>query len=145
TFEDAGYPAIIVDSISHEWEGTGGVLEQAEAIEQATNRAGLHCWAKPKAAHKKMMNAFLQTRSHLIFCCRVKEKVVQAKVNGKTEIVNEGFVVVQEKSFIYEMTISMMLAEATHIPTIQKCPGDLEPAFPDGRKITPDAGSKVRQ
>lgn len=145
-FEDAGYTAIIVDSISHEWEGTGGVLEQAEAIEQSTKRAGLHCWQKPKAGHKKLMNELLQTRAHLIFCCRVKEKVVQVKgQNGKTEIVNEGFVVVQEKSFIYEMTVSMMLAEGTHVPLIQKCPGDLLFAFADGRRITTDAGGSVRQ
>lgn len=144
-FEDAGYTAIIVDSISHEWEGTGGVLEQAEAIEQKTNRSGLHCWQKPKAGHKKLMNGLLQTRAHLIFCCRVKEKVTQVKVNGKTEIVNEGFVVVQEKSFIYEMTVSMMLTEGTHVPLIQKCPGDLLSAFPEGRRITTDAGGGVRR
>jgi hypothetical protein len=145
-FENAGYKAIIIDSISHEWEGTGGVLEQADAIEQQTKRAGLHCWAKPKAGHKKMMNELLQTSAHLIFCCRVKEKVVQVKgSNGKTEIVNEGFVVVQEKMFIYEMTVSMMLAEGSHVPTIQKCPGDLEAAFPGGKKITPDVGKSVAQ
>lgn len=145
-FENAGYTAIIIDSISHEWEGTGGVLEQAEAIEQATKRAGLHCWAKPKGGHKKLMNELLQTRAHLIFCCRVKEKVVQVKgANGKTEIVNEGFVVVQEKMFIYEMTVSMMLAEGSHIPTILKCPGDLLHAFPEGKKITPEVGATVHQ
>jgi hypothetical protein len=145
-FEDAGYKAIVIDSISHEWEGSGGVLEQADAIEQATKRAGLHCWAKPKAGHKKLMNELLQTRAHLIFCCRVKEKVVQVKgANGKTEIVNEGFVVVQEKMFIYEMTVSMMLAEGTHVPTIQKCPGDLEFAFPSGKKITREVGAAVGQ
>lgn len=144
-FEDAGYTAIIIDSISHEWEGTGGVLEQAEAIEQATKKSGLHCWQKPKAAHKKLMNGLLQTRAHIIFCCRVKEKVTQVKVNGKTEIVNEGFVVVQEKSFIYEMSVSLMLAEGTHVPTILKCPGDLLDAFPEGRKISVDVGNAVRR
>lgn len=144
-FEKAGYTAIIIDSISHEWEGTGGVLEQAEAIEQSTKRPGLHCWAKPKAGHKKLMNELLQTRAHIIFCCRVKEKVVQAKgANGKNEIVNEGFVVVQEKMFIYEMTVSLMLSEGSHIPTILKCPGDLLHAFPDGSKITPKIGEAVR-
>lgn len=144
--EDAGYKAIIIDSISHEWEGSGGVLEQADAIEQATKRAGLHCWAKPKAGHKKLMNELLQTRAHLIFCCRVKEKVVQVKgANGKTEIVNEGFVVVQEKMFIYEMTVSMMLEEGTHVPTIQKCPGDLLFAFPSGKKVTSEVGGAVAQ
>lgn len=145
-FEKAGYPAIVVDSISHEWEGSGGVLEQAEAIEERTKRAGLHCWQKPKAGHKKLMNELLQTRAHLIFCCRVKEKVVQAKGrDGKTEIINEGFVVVQEKSFIYEMTVSMMLEEGTHVPLLQKCPGDLLSAFPQGSRVTTQIGTTVSQ
>lgn len=145
-FEKAGYPAIVVDSISHEWEGSGGVLEQAEAIEERTKRAGLHCWQKPKAGHKKLMNELLQTRAHLIFCCRVKEKVVQAKGrDGKTEIINEGFVVVQEKSFIYEMTVSMMLEEGTHVPLLQKCPGDLLSAFPQGSRVTTHIGTAVSQ
>lgn len=145
-FEKAGYTAIVIDSISHEWEGSGGVLEQAEAIEERTKRAGLHCWQKPKAAHKKLMNELLQTRAHLIFCCRVKEKVVQTKgKDGKAEIVNEGFVVVQEKSFIYEMTVSMMLEEGTHVPLLQKCPGDLLPAFPQGSRITSAIGSAVQE
>lgn len=143
-FQDAGYTAIIIDSISHEWEGTGGVLEQAEAIEEATKRAGLHCWKKPKSAHKKLMNDVLQTKAHLIFCCRVKEKVTQVKTGGKTEIVNEGFVVVQEKSFIYEMTVSMMLEEGTHVPIMQKCPDELLPGFPQGKQITAGHGNAVR-
>ena len=145
-FEKAGYPAIVIDSISHEWEGSGGVLEQAEAIEERTKRAGLHCWQKPKAGHKKLMNELLQTRAHLIFCCRVKEKVVQTKgKDGKAEIVNEGFVVVQEKSFIYEMTVSMMLEEGTHVPLLQKCPGDLLAAFPQGSRITTAIGGAVQE
>ncbi|MDH2092698.1 ATP-binding protein [Rhizobium pusense] len=145
-FEKVGYTAIVVDSISHEWEGSGGVLEQAEAIEERTKRAGLHCWQKPKAGHKKLMNELLQTRAHLIFCCRVKEKVVQAKGrDGKTEIINEGFVVVQEKSFIYEMTVSMMLEEGTHVPLLQKCPGDLLSAFPQGSRVTTQIGTTVSQ
>ncbi|TPM37022.1 AAA family ATPase [Mesorhizobium sp. B2-3-2] len=144
-FQDAGYTAIIIDSISHEWEGTGGVLEQAEEIEEATKRAGLHCWKKPKGAHKRLMNELLQTKAHLIFCCRVKEKVAQVKgANGKTEIVNQGFVVVQEKSFIYEMTVSMMLEEGTHVPFMQKCPDDLRGGFQEGQQITIASGNAVR-
>ncbi len=144
-FQDAGYTAIIIDSISHEWEGTGGVLEQAEEIEESSKRAGLHCWKKPKGAHKRLMNELLQTKAHLIFCCRVKEKVAQVKgANGKTEIVNQGFVVVQEKSFIYEMTVSMMLEEGTHVPFLQKCPDDLRGGFQEGQQITVGSGNAVR-
>lgn len=144
-FEAAGYGAIVIDSISHEWEGTGGILEQADAIESRTKKAGLHCWKGPKASHKKLMNQILQTKAHLIFCCRVKEKVEQVRTNGKTEIVSAGDVPVQEKSFIYEMSVSVMLASGSHLPTLYKCPGDLQTAFPEGQKITVETGAGVRR
>ena len=31
TFKDAGYDVVVIDSMSHEWEGTGGVLEMADS------------------------------------------------------------------------------------------------------------------
>jgi hypothetical protein len=144
-FEAAGFKVVVIDSASHEWEGTGGILEQAEAIEQAAKKSGLNSWAKPKAAHRKFMNALLQARMHLIFCCRVKEKHAQVKINGKTEIVNEGFVAIQEKGFIYEMTLSMMLAEGTNLPTITKCPEGLRHIFQTPRRIDPEIGAMVRK
>ena len=38
---------------------------------------GLVKWAGPKAAHKRYVQALLQTRMHLIICLRAKEKVRQ--------------------------------------------------------------------
>lgn len=146
TFEEAGYDAIIVDSISHEWDGSGGVVEQAEAIEQAMRRPGLHCWSKPKAAHKKLMNGLLQARAHLILCCRAKERLVQVLGNdGRTEIISEGLIPVQDKMFGYEMTISLMLENGSHAPTILKCPEEIAFAFPPQDTISCETGRMVAQ
>lgn len=144
-FESAGYRALVIDSVSHEWEGQGGVVEMADAIEAASGKTGLHVWKKPKAEHKRFMHALLQTRMHLVFCCRAKELLKQVKdAKGKTEIVNEGFVAIQEKNFIYEMSVSMLLDPSTHIPLLTKCPEDLLSAFRPGEKITVATGEAIR-
>lgn len=145
--EAAGYKAMIIDSGSHEWEGDGGVVSMARDIELSTRKAGLHCWNEPKGVwHKRFMQTLLQTRMHLIFCLRVKELNVQKKdEEGKTAIVKEGLVAVQEKMFVYEMTVSMLLDPVTHVPILTKCPEDLLAAFPAGQKITPDTGAAVRR
>ncbi|AGF74112.1 putative replicative DNA helicase [Bartonella australis AUST/NH1] len=142
-FEEAGYKAIIIDSISDEWEGPGGVLEQAKNAEMKTKKPGLHCWIKPKEEHKKLIRELVQTNAHLIFCCRVKDDLKQVTVEGRREIVKEGYAPIQDKSFPYEMTISMMLSEGTHFPEIKKCPGDIRHAFPDNKPIDISSGTAV--
>lgn len=144
--EKAEFPVCIVDSVSHEWEGTGGCLEQADAIQLRTKKPGLHCWKKPKAGHKKLVNTILQARMHLIFCCRVKEVLKPSKdKDGRSVIVNEGFAAIQEKGFIYEMTLSMLLDAKTHIPEITKCIEGLDHVFPKGELITTATGEAVRK
>lgn len=143
--EKAGLGAVIIDSMSHEWEGLGGVCEMAEEIETRTGKSGLHCWNKPKAQHKKLMHRLMQTRMHVIFCLRSKTPAIQTYKGGKSEIVEGPPVPVCEKSFIYEMTASVLLAKETHFPTAFKVPEFLAPAFPAGKVITSEAGALIRQ
>ena len=119
TAQDAGYKAIVIDSISHEWEGTGGCLEMAEGGK------GLQAWAKPKAEHRKMMNMLLQSKSHIIFCARAKDDLEQVKINGKTEIVNKGIIPIQEKNFPFEMLITFQMSDKGKVK-IEKCIKGLE-------------------
>ena len=107
----AGADVIVVDSMSHEWAGSGGVLDwQEEEIEAAVARAKANAeqrnwnfdeyrareasrmssWIKPKMGHKKMMSRFLQVRAHLIFCLRAEEKMLvtqEEQANGKKKTV----------------------------------------------------------
>ena len=103
---DAGFLAVIVDSMSHEWESEGGILEWANQLEAGVPKPGIENpeawkkehwivrpvkppgqWKEPKRAHKIMVNRFLQCRCHLIFCLRAEEKmklVQEQGQNGKT-------------------------------------------------------------
>lgn len=148
--EEAGFDALIIDSISHEWEGEGGVLEWAESIELRTKKSGLHCWNKPKGAHKKLINRLLRSRLHIIFCARAREKpkTVQDE-RGKQQIVSDGFQPIVEKNFPYEMLISIGMTDAAPgVPDTslqKKIPGDLEPAFPSGQKIGSNTGQLLAE
>lgn len=127
-FEKSDCDVIIIDSISHEWDGIGGCIEIAE--EKTKNgyvKTGLMKWAKPKMRHKKLMNKILQCKKHIIICARAKEIMEQAKVNGKTEILNKGFKILQEKSFGYEMFITLYMNNKH--PILEKCPKGLLPSL----------------
>jgi hypothetical protein len=144
--EEAGYDALIIDSISHEWEGEGGILEQAEAIEQRSGKPGLHCWARPKAQHKKLINRLLRSRLHLVFCARAREKPKEVKDpdTGRKSIASDGFEPIVEKNFPYEMLLAVGFSDTRPgVPDLalkKKVPGELLAAFPEGDHVTERAG-----
>jgi len=105
--EGRGFKAIVVDSMSHEFDGEGGIMDMADA----SNVKGPGAWLIPKQRHKKMMNKFLQCRTHLIFCLRADEKIdmSQRDDRGKIIVTSQGWVPIQEKRFMFEMTASLTM------------------------------------
>lgn len=87
------HPAVvIIDSMSHAHEGTGGLLDQHEAEldrlagndYKKRDKMTWAAWVKPKADETAMINALLQVDFHLILCFRAKEKIKIVK--GKDPI-----------------------------------------------------------
>lgn len=144
--DQAGYDVLIIDSMSHEWAGAGGVIAMAdkELADNKWMKPPLN-WSKPKGAHKKMMNALLQIRPHVIFCLRAEPKIGIEKqiVDGKekTVIIDLGWKPVCEKMFMYEMTCSFMLYDdAPGVPQPLKLQQQHAEAFPSGKQITSETG-----
>ncbi len=103
--ETGGYDCIIVDSMSHVWEGEGGILDMANN----NDKKGLAKWNAPKMAYKRMLNKLLRAPFHVIFCLRAKEGVRQTGRGQDMEIESVGLEPICEKNFIYEMTVSALL------------------------------------
>lgn len=123
-FQAAGVEVLVIDSVTHEWEGTGGCEEIA------TQGAGKNPrWNDAKFAHKRFMNTLLQSDMHIIACIRAREKVKLEKVqkDGKTvtEYVPQGVLPVQEKNFMFEMTASLLMWNEGKEQQVMKCPAEL--------------------
>lgn len=106
--EAAGAEVVIIDSMSHEYDGEGGIIDWADEIEAGGTKSPGN-WKVPKGAHKKLMNALLQCRASIIFCLRADEKIRIAKENGKTIVEPLGWMPICEKRFMFEMTASFTL------------------------------------
>ena len=154
--DKAGYPVIVVDSMTHEWAGEGGVLDwQAEEYERLGGRDAtkLLSWAKPKQGHKAMVQKLLQIRAHLILCFRAEEKVDMVKEDGKTKIVPKegpggfkGWLPICEKNLPYELTASFLLmAEKPGVPVPMKLQEQHRPLFPLDRPITEESGARIAE
>lgn len=109
---------IIIDSMSHEHEGIGGVLEQHESfLEQkcgddfrARERLKMTAWIKPKQERNKLLQKLQHTDTHILLCFRAKQKTKMLKnANGKIEPVDMGYQLIGGEEFGYEMSIMAFL------------------------------------
>ena len=140
-FQAAGCEVLIIDSVTHEWEGIGGCQDIAEEGNPKMPR-----WDYAKREHKKFMNKLLQSDMHIICCVRAREKSRPEKKGGKLEYVNEGLQPIQEKNFMFEVTASLMMFDEGRRQETIKVPAALLAYL--GRKegyITADDGYAVRQ
>jgi hypothetical protein len=129
-FQKAGVKVLVIDSATHEWEGTGGCHEIANP---PGSNLKLPRWDDAKAEHKRFMNVLLQCDMDIIVCIRAREKVKLVKVNGKTEFEPQGVMPVQEGNFMFEMTASMMLWDGGRTQDVLKCPDELTPILGRGQ------------
>lgn len=119
--ESDGYSVIVIDSLSHAWEGIGGVLDMHD---EATRRQKTHnsytAWADVTPEHRALIDAMLQSKCHIIATMRSKMEYVQEKdANGKTVIRKVGMAPVQRQGMEYEFTIVGDL-DADHTLVISK-------------------------
>lgn len=144
-FVDAGVEVLVIDSVSHEWEGQGGCEDIAHAGNPKNPK-----WNDAKREHKSFMNAMLQSPLHIIACMRAREKVKLVKVNGKTEYEPQGVLPIQEKNFTFELTASLMLWNGGKEREIIKCPAELQAIFGTAGEwaqgyLTPAQGKALRE
>lgn len=112
-----GAGVVVIDSMSHEHDGPGGVLEQHEAeLDRMAgqdygkrNAMNLIAWARPKAMRRALIQGLLQLNCNFIFCFRAKEKAKPVKKDGKTVIENMGWMPIAGEEFVYEQTINCLL------------------------------------
>lgn len=137
-FQQAGVDVLVVDSVTHEWEGTGGCEEIA-----ATTTSRMSDWKAAKAEHKRFMNALLQTDMHIIVCIRAREKTDFTNPKQPRSL---GIQPIQEKNFMFEMTASLMLWNEGTAQQVLKCPKELQGILGRGQDyITAADGLALRR
>lgn len=175
--EEAGASVVILDSFSHEYDGEGGILDWAAELEAGTPKPGIDRprdpfdrsgdgwkdwltkpvkppgnWKEPKLGHKRLMNALLQVRAHIIFCLRADEKIAIEKQRDergreRTVVTPLGWMPICEKRFMFEMTASFtLIPSAPGIPQFDlphKLQDQHRTMFPSGQSIGEQAGAAL--
>ena len=154
-----GARTVIIDSMSHEHNGEGGVLESHEKeLDRLAgdnydkrNKMKFLAWQKPKGARLKLINAILQMDVRLIACFRAKEKTKPTKGGGILEL---GWQPIAGEDFIFEMMANfLLLPQSGGVPCWQpphdgekqmiKLPGQFADLFREAKPLSEDHGETM--
>lgn len=126
--EQSGAAVIVVDSITHEWDGKGGCLEIMEKL-----GGKYQDWAKVTPRHQSFIDAILQSTCHVITTVRRKQDYEMTKADGKMKVEKAGLKEVTREGFEYELTANLEL-DVRHNATASK---DRTGLFADKPAFTP--------
>ena len=137
--ENAGMECIIIDSITHEWDGDGGCLD-------IQNKLGgrYQDWAKITPRHNAFVQSILTSKSHIISTVRRKQDYEMINENGKTKVQKVGTKEVTREGFEYELTMNLEFINDKHMVKASK---DRTSLFMGQPEFIPsiETGEKIRQ
>lgn len=120
--QQAGYDNLIIDSITHEWSGTGGCLEMLDGLAKAKYRGNTwSAWSDITPRHNKFLDSILRSDMNIIATMRSKTETAQVdNGNGKKRVDKLGMKSEQRDGVEYEFTTVLDLNHETHTATASK-------------------------
>ncbi len=111
----ADYDGVIVDSLSHFWNGPGGFLEMVdEEVKKQRARGNkpdsFAAWKTVDAQYRRLIQTILATPFHFFGTLRAKTEYDKSEgANGKTKITKLGMAPEMRQGFEYEFDVEGML------------------------------------
>lgn len=111
---NAGADVLVIDQISFEWAGSGGILHQVDD-NPATNQMAR--WKEPSRFHSDFIDYISSLKIPTICCCRAKEQYEISKdENNKTKVTKLGVGPIQRgrnagEGIEYEFIVSFLIDE----------------------------------
>lgn len=114
--ERAQMEVIIIDSITHEWQGEGGCLQIHEKL-----GGRFQDWARVKPRHQKFIDKILGASCHIITTARRKtDYSLDIGNNGKSKVVKHGTKEITSEGFEYELSVNFELINEHHLCKVSK-------------------------
>lgn len=163
----SGAKTIVIDSMSHEHESEGGMLDyQDQELRRLAKddygswkaeKYNMLAWQAPKAARRQLLTrGIMQVDVNIIATFRAKETSKPIKVDGKTKVVQMGFTPIAGDEFVFEMALSAFLPPMSRgVPDWDpENPGErmavkrndqLERIVPNGAQLSQEVGARLAE
>jgi hypothetical protein len=90
--EDQGARIVIIDSLSHAWNGSNGVIEQADRLTKASRSKNSlsEGWRQMTPVQNKLIQRILRSPAHVLLTLRAKVEWVLAGQRPREEDPSQG-------------------------------------------------------
>lgn len=117
-FENAGVDVIIIDSVTHEWDGEGGCLQLNEKLAVAKYKGNTwSAWSETTPRHQRFLDAITASSCHVITTVRNK---VETVMTSDKRVKKVGMKEIQREGFEYELTVNFTIDRDSHAVTASK-------------------------
>lgn len=142
--EEEGYDVLIIDSMTHEWNGKGGILEIHDAVTRTKAKGNSYvAWADVTPRHNAFVDTILQSRMHVICTMRSKSDFVLVEAaNGKQVPKKVGLAPIQRDGLEYEFSAVLDISVDGNFATASK---DRTRLFADPVKLSEADGVRLRE
>jgi len=138
--EKEGFELIIIDSITHEWDGPGGCLDIHSKL-----GGKFENWAKVTPLHQRFLESIVSSSCHVITTGRSKVDYAfeGKKDGGRGKVEKLGLKTITREGFDYELTVAFQINQE-HYCTIDK---DRTDTFRDCSpfQITEETGKVINE
>ncbi len=137
--ENAGYDTVIIDSMSHEWDGSGGCLDINSLLARTKYKGNsFGAWNEVTPRHQRLLEKIVTSKIHIIATVRMKSEMVQ---EGK-KVFKVGMKYIMREGFEFEFTTVFDMSHEGYYAVVSKDRTKLfsaETPF----TITPEVGSHL--
>lgn len=113
------YDILVMDSISHQWMGEGGILSRKEALDKQGGNSFTN-WATFTPEQEKFKSSIANAPIHIIATLRSKQEyVIEENARGKQAPKKMGMAPIQREGMEYEFSIVFEL-QMSHRATVSK-------------------------
>ena len=143
---EAGYSIVVIDSLTHEWAASGGILDEKAAKDMQGGNSYTN-WNGIKQIHNAFVESLLQAPIHIVATLRSKtDYVLETTTNKHGKEVQSprkvGMAPISSDGIDYEFSIVFDIDRATHMAVASK---DRTAMF--GNKamfLTPQIGKQLK-
>jgi hypothetical protein len=118
--EASGYDIIVIDSLTHAWAGSGGILDEVDK-RKSIDKNDFTAWRTVTPQHNALVDAMLQSPCHIIATMRTKTAYeMETNEKGKKVPVKVGMAPIQRDGMEFEFTVVLDISTDRHLATASK-------------------------
>jgi len=122
---EAGYGVVILDSLTHAWNGEGGLLDVVDQIAKRMKTSNsFAAWKDATPVQNRLIEALLSANVHIIGTMRSKQDyVIEKDDKGRSTVRKLGMAPIQRDGFEYEFDVFLdMDIDNNAIVAKTRCP-----------------------